>query len=55
MVTYYRKELLINNIELLRKAFLKVKQNYEFEIVAICVFKRPYIYDIKRKRIEKFL
>ena len=37
MVTYNRKNILINNIELLRKAFKISKNYYNFEIIAICI------------------
>ena len=37
IVTYNRRNLLINNIELLRKSFEITRKYYNFEIVAICV------------------
>ena len=39
MVAYNRNDILINNIELLRKSFIIAKKYYNFEIVAICVMK----------------
>lgn len=39
MVTYNRNDILINNIELLRKSFVIAKKYYDFEILAICVMK----------------
>ena len=54
IVTYQRKELLLDNINLLREAFLKVKQNYEFEIVAICVLKNHLHMIIKEKELKNF-
>lgn len=37
MVTYNRKDILIQHIELLRKAYETTKKHYKFEIIAICV------------------
>ena len=37
MVTYKRMNILINNIELLRKSFEITKKYYSFDIIAICV------------------
>jgi len=37
MVTYKRIDILVNNIELLRKSFEITKKYYNFAIVAICV------------------
>lgn len=37
VVTYERKEILMQNIELLRCAIKQTKQKYQFDIVAICV------------------
>ena len=37
MVTYNRSDILIDNIELLRKSFEITKKYYNFEIIAICV------------------
>lgn len=37
VVTHNRKPILINNIELLRKAFKNTKKNYNFEIFAIVI------------------
>jgi len=54
IVTYERKELLLDNIQLLREAFLRVKQNYEFEIVAICVLKDHLHMIIKEKELKNF-
>ena len=38
-LTFERKEILISNIELLRKAFIMTKQKYKFDIYAISVLK----------------
>jgi len=37
MVTYNRKNILIENIEILRKSFEITKKYYDFEIIAICI------------------
>ncbi len=37
IVTHNRKNILINNIELLRKSFKITKKYYSFEIIAICI------------------
>ena len=37
LVTYNRKEMLIDNIKLLREAFEITKKYYNFEIIAICI------------------
>ena len=37
VVTYNRKNILTDNIELLRKAFEITKKYYDFDIVAICI------------------
>ena len=37
MVTYNRNDILIENIELLRRAFKITKKYYNFEIIAICI------------------
>ena len=37
VVTYKRKNILTDNIELLRKAFEITKKYYDFDIVAICI------------------
>lgn len=37
IVTYNRKNILINNVNLLRKSFKITKKYYNFEIVAICI------------------
>ena len=37
IVAYNRKDIFVENIELLRNAFKNAKQYFNFEIVAICV------------------
>jgi putative transposase len=37
IVSYERKHIFIDNIEILRTAFKNTMQNYKFEILAICV------------------
>ncbi len=37
IVTSKRRNILINNINIIRNAFLYAKQKYDFEIIAICV------------------
>jgi len=39
VVTYGRKNILIENIDILRKSFQETKQKYTFNIVAICIMK----------------
>lgn len=39
IVTYKREDILISNIELLRKSFEITKKYYNFDIIAICVMK----------------
>ena len=37
VVTYDRRQLLIENINVLRNSFRKIKKIYNFEIIAICI------------------
>ena len=37
VVSYNRKDIFVENIELLRSSFKNAKQFFDFEIIAICV------------------
>lgn len=54
VVTYKRKPILINNIELLRKAFQNTKKNYHFEIFAIVVLPEHFHVLLKPKNIHEY-
>jgi len=54
MVTYQRKEILIENIELLRNSFRKALSKYDFEIIAICILKNHIHMIIKENELKNF-
>ena len=54
MVTYNRQKILIDNIDLLRYAFKKTLQNYNYEIVAICVLQDHIHMIIKDNNIGNY-
>ena len=49
VVTYKRQNILIENIDLLRNSFKKVKQKYDFEIYAICILENHFHCILKLK------
>ena len=53
-VTFERKEILLSNIDLLRKAFIQTKQKYKFDIIAICVLKNHVHMLIKPDNINEY-
>ena len=54
IVTYERKEILMQNIELLRCAIKQTKQKYQFDIVAICVLTNHIHMLLKPFKIEEY-
>ena len=54
LVTYQRKEILIENIELLRNSFRKALSKYNFEIIAICILKNHIHMIIKENELKDF-
>ena len=54
IVTFERREILIQNINLLRFAFKQTKHKYQFDIVAICVLKNHIHMLIKTKNINEY-
>lgn len=54
MVTYQRKGILIENIELLRDSFRKALSKYDFEIIAICILKNHIHMIIKENELKNF-
>ena len=53
MVTYQRKEILIENIELLRNSFRKALSKYDFEIIAS--IKKNFSYYLENKPLKNDL
>ena len=53
-VTAKRREILINNIEILRQSFITTKNKFEFEIIAICVLKNHVHMIIKPANINEY-
>ncbi len=37
VTTYERKQILVNNIDILREAFINTKKNYKFEIYGLVI------------------
>lgn len=54
VVTFERKEFLIQNIDLLRNAVKQTKQKYQFDIVAICVLSNHIHILIKTNNIKEY-
>lgn len=54
VVTYNRKHILIENIELLRKAFKNTKKNYNFETFAIIVLPDHFHVLLKPEKINEY-
>ena len=54
IVTYNRKHILIDNIDLLRTAFKNVKAIYPFEIISICVLPDHLHMIIHPENINKY-
>lgn len=54
VVTFDRKEFLIQNIELLKNAIKQTKQKYQFNIVAICVLANHIHMLIKTNNIKEY-
>ena len=52
VVSYNRKDIFVENIELLRSSFKNVKQFFDFEIIAICVLPN-HIHMILNPKIYK--
>lgn len=53
-VTNKRREILINNIGILRDSFLATKNKFEFEIIAICILKNHVHMLIKPNNISEY-
>ncbi len=54
IVSYNRKNIFIDNIELLRHAFKNAKQFFNFEIIAICVLSDHIHVILNPKNIEEY-
>ena len=54
IVTYQRKEILIENIGLLKESLYKALSKYNFEITAICVLKNHIHMIIKEDELKNF-
>ena len=54
VVTFDRKEFLIPNIELLKKAIKQTIEKYQFNIVAICVLKNHIHMLLKTNNIKDY-
>ena len=54
IVSYKRKNIFIDNIELLRHAFKNAKQYFSFEIIAICVLPDHIHVILNPKNIEEY-
>ena len=54
MVTFQRRKILINNIDLLRQSFKQALSKYDFKIVAICIMQDHIHMIIKEKKLKNF-
>ena len=54
MVTFNRSSILIENIDVLRDAFRKTKQKFDFEIVAICILHDHVHMIIRENELKNF-
>lgn len=54
VVTYNRNPILIKNIDLLRTAFKNTKENYDFEIFAICILPDHFHILLKPQNIKEY-
>ncbi|MBQ9246767.1 transposase [bacterium] len=54
VVTYNRKEILTDNIELLKEAFKRCLIKFDFEIFAICVMKNHIHMILKEKELKNY-
>lgn len=54
MVTYNRKKILIDNIELLRQAFNQALSKYNYEITAICIMQDHIHMIIKEPELKNY-
>lgn len=54
IVTYNRKNIFIDNIELLRKSFKNAKQFFNFEIIAACVLPDHIHLILNPEKIEEY-
>ncbi len=54
MVTYKRKPILINNIDLLRNSFKNAKQFFNFDIFAICILPDHIHMILKPENIHEY-
>ena len=54
IVSYNRKDIFVENIELLRSSFKNAKQFFDFEIIAICVLPNHIHMILKPKNIQEY-
>ena len=54
IVTNNRENILIENIDLLRESFKKAFENFEFNIIAICVMQNHLHMILKLKNIQEY-
>ena len=53
-VTSKRRNILIENVDILRNSFIKTKKNFVFEIIAICILPNHVHMIIKPKNIKEY-